>query len=71
MLPLLTSDFLEILTLAAIAMAGDDQANGMAFTVACHDLAGKEPPDFGRLADANLHYRCLWVPFQARPRMTL
>ena len=47
----LTNEFLERVAMVAIAMEGDDQANGIAFALACYELAGKEAPDFGRLAE--------------------
>ena len=50
-LPRLTDEFLETLTLAAIAMDGEDQADGIAFALACYEMAGKEPPDFGRFSE--------------------
>ena len=37
---------------AAIAMDGDDQADGFAFALPVHELAGKEPPDFGQFFEA-------------------
>ena len=51
-LPLLTGEFLRVLTRAVIALDGDDQANGMAFALACYEMAGKEAPEFGRFSEA-------------------
>ena len=51
-LPLLTGEFLRVLTRAVIAMDGDDQANGIAFALACYEMAGKVAPEFGGFSEA-------------------
>ncbi len=38
----LTNEFLECVAFVATAMEGEDQANGIAFALACYELAGKE-----------------------------
>ena len=40
--------------LLATAMKGEDQANGIAFALACYELSGKEAPDFGRFAEGEI-----------------
>ena len=47
----LTNEFLERVVAVATAMQGEDQANGIAFALACYGLAGKEAPDFGRFPE--------------------
>jgi hypothetical protein len=50
---LLTGEFLDRLATAAIAYGGDEQARyeAISFALWCYELAGREPPDFGRFSE--------------------
>jgi hypothetical protein len=55
-LPRLTDEFLETLTLAAIACTRNDgHAEAIGIALWCYEKAGREPPDFGRFSNGECY----------------